>query len=190
MRALALIAASPSPHGYNQYFDEWHEHDLTDQLKRDRNHPCLIMWSISNKVPESLKNGEIEPVKILRDLCHKIDPSRPVTVECNHIQSANDSGFTEQLDIVGYNEGVESVFEIEGDRIRYPDRKMYLFEVPHSLQTRGEYRTHPRYYRPGFDHPKLTEKEVFPETDVYYESPYDNSGVQIDARRGCRPRSE
>jgi beta-galactosidase len=173
-------------YGYNRYFDEWHERDLTDHLKRDRNHPSVIMWSIGNEVPESVKNGEIETVKILRDLCHKIDPTRPVTVGCNHIKSANESGFTEQLDIVGYNEGVESVFEIEGDRIRYPNRKMYLSEVPHSLQTRGEYRTHPRYYRPGFDHPKLTEIEVFPETDAYYESSYDNSGVQIDARRSWR----
>ncbi len=179
-----------APHGYNKYFDEWHERDLTDHLHRDRNHPCVIMWSVGNEVPESVKNGEIETVKILRDLCHKTDPSRPVTVGCNHIKSANESGFTEQLDIVGYNEGVESVFEIEGDRIRYPNRKMYLSEVPHSLQTRGEYRTHPRYYRPGIDHPKLTEKEVFPETDVYYESSYDNSGVQIDARRSWRMTSK
>ena len=169
--------------GYHKYFDEWHERDLTDHLMRDRNHPSVIMWSVGNEVPESVKNGEIETVKLLRDLCHKIDPTRPVTVGCNHIKSANESGFTEQLDIVGYNEGVESVFEIEGDRTRYPNRKMYLSEVPHSLQTRGEYRTHPRYYRPGFDHPKLTEKEVFPETDAYYESSYDNSGVQIDAQR-------
>jgi len=175
-----------APFGYNKYFDEWHERDLTDHLKRDRNHPCVIMWSVGNEVPESVKNGEIETVKVLRDICHKIDPTRPVTVGCNHIKSANESGFTEQLDIVGYNEGVESVFEIEGDRVRYPNRMMYLSEVPHSLQTRGEYRTHPRYYRPGFDHPKLTEKEVFPETDVYYESSYDNAGVQIDARRSWR----
>lgn len=175
-----------APFGYNKYFDEWHERDLTDHLKRDRNHPSVIMWSVGNEVPESVKNGEIETVKVLLDLCHKIDPTRPVTVGCNHIKSANESGFTGQLDIVGYNEGVESVFEIEGDRVRYPNRMMYLSEVPHSLQTRGEYRTHPRYYRPGFDHPKLTEKEAFPETDVYYESSYDNAGVQIDARRSWR----
>jgi beta-galactosidase len=175
-----------APFGYNKYFDDWHERDLTDHLRRDRNHPCVIMWSVGNEVPESVKNGEIETVKILRDICHKTDPTRPVTVGCNHIKSANESGFTEQLDIVGYNEGVESVFEIEGDRVRYPGRKMYLSEVPHSLQTRGEYRTHPRYYRPGFDHPQLTAKEVFPETDAYYESSYDNAGVQIDARRSWR----
>ena len=178
-----------APFGYNQYFDEWHERDLTDHLKRDRNHPCVIMWSVGNEVPESVKNGEIETVKILRDICHRVDPTRPVTVGCNFIQSANATGFTDELDIVGYNEGVDSVFEIEGDFKRYPQRLMYLSELPHSLQTRGEYRTHPRYYRPGFEHPKLTEKEVFPETDAYYESSYDNSGVQTDARRSWRMTS-
>lgn len=172
--------------GYNRYFNEWFERDLTDHVKRDRNHPCVIMWSAGNEVPESVKNGEIETVKILRDLYHKIDPTRPVTVGCNFIKSANATGFTEQLDIVGYNEGVESIFEIEGDLVRYPQRLMYLSELPHSLQTRGEYRTLPNYYRPGFDHPKLTEKEVFPETDPYYESSYDNAGVQTDARRSWR----
>ncbi len=57
------------------------------------------------------------------------------------------------------------------------------------MQTRGEYRTHPRYFRPGFEQPKLTEQEVFPETDAYYESSYDNSGVQTDARRSWRMTS-
>jgi beta-galactosidase len=178
-----------APFGYNRYFDEWHERDLIDHIKRDRNHPSVIMWSVGNEVPESVKNGEIETVKILRDLCHKTDPTRPVTVGCNQIKAANETGFTEQLDIVGYNEGVDSVFEIEGDLTRYPQRLMYLSELPHSLQTRGEYRTHPRYFRPGFDHPKLTEKEVFPETDAYYESSYDNAGVQTDARRSWRMTS-
>jgi beta-galactosidase len=172
--------------GYNQYFDEWHERDLTDHIKRDRNHPCVIMWSVGNEVPESMKNGENETVRILGEICHRTDPTRPFTVGCNHIKSANETGFTDLLDIVGYNEGVDSLFELEGDRIRYPERMMYLSEVPHSLQTRGEYRTHPRYYRPGFDHPKLTENEVFPETDAYYESSYDNAGVQIDARGSWR----
>jgi beta-galactosidase len=172
--------------GYHLYFDEWHERDLIDFMKRDRNNPCVIMWSLGNEVPESMKNGENDTVKTLGDLCHKIDPTRPFTVGCNHMKSANATGFADRLDIVGYNEGVESVFELEGDHARDPDRKMYFSEVPHSLQTRGEYRTFPHYSRKGFDHPKLTEKEVFPETDAYYESSYDNAGVQIDAERSWR----
>ena len=175
-----------APFGYNKYFDEWHERDLTDHIKRDRNHPSVIMWSVGNEVPESVKNGETETVQILGAICHKTDPSRPFTVGCNHIKAANETGFTQHLDIVGYNEGVDSVFEIDGDLARWPDRLMYLSELPHSLQTRGEYRTLPRYFRPGIEHPKLTETEVFPETDAYYESSYDNSGVQVDARGSWR----
>ena len=175
-----------APFGYNKYFDEWHERDLSDHIRRDRNHPSVIMWSVGNEVPESMKNGENETIKQLVEICRRVDPTRPVTVGCNHIKAANETGFTELLDIVGYNEGVDSIFEIQGDRVRYPKRLMYLSELPHSLQTRGEYRTHPRYFRPGFDHPELTETEVFPETDPYYESSYDNAGVQTDARRSWR----
>ena len=190
-----LLVSSKAPKGkaafgYHKYFDEWAERDLTDHLKRDRNHPCVIMWSMGNEVPEAQKNGEIETVKHLRDLYHKIDPTRPVTVGINQITGANAIGFADVLDVVGYNEGGNSVFEIESDHARYPERKMYFSEVPHSLQTRGEYRTLPRYYRPGFEHPNLTEKEVFPETDAYYESSYDNSGVQIDAQRSWRMTSK
>jgi beta-galactosidase len=66
------------------------------------------MWSVGNEVPESMKNGEIETVKAPREICRKTDPTRPVTVGCNHIKAANETGFTELLDIVGYNEGVDS----------------------------------------------------------------------------------
>ncbi len=175
-----------APFGYNKYFDEWHERDLVDHIKRDRNHPSVIMWSVGNEVPESVKNGETETVKILGAICRKTDPSRPFTVGCNHIKAANETGFTHHMDIVGYNEGVDSVFEIEGDLARWPERLMYLSELPHSLHTRGEYRTIPRYFRKGIDHPQLTETEVFPETDAYYESSYDNSGVQVSARGSWR----
>jgi len=175
-----------APFGYNRYFDEWHERDLTDHIRRDRNHPSVIMWSVGNEVPESVKNGETETVKILGAICKKADPSRPFTVGCNHIKAANETGFTHLMDIVGYNEGVDSVFEIDGDLARWPNRLMYLSELPHSLHTRGEYRTIPRYLRKGIEHRNLTETEAFPETDGYYESSYDNAGVQVDARGSWR----
>ena len=37
---------------YARFFDEWHERDLTDLVLRDRNHPCILMWSIGNEVLE------------------------------------------------------------------------------------------------------------------------------------------
>lgn len=173
-------------YGYNQYFDEWAEHDLVDHIRRDRNHPCVIMWSVGNEVPEAQKYGEVETLKWLRDLCHQHDPTRLMTVGCNFIQGANESGFTEFMDVVGYNGGGGSCFQYEADKAKYPDRLMYASEVPHSLHTRGEYRTHSRYREPKHQPPHLTAEEVFPETDGWYESSYDNAGVRISARDSWR----
>ncbi|MFK7852025.1 MAG: glycoside hydrolase family 2 TIM barrel-domain containing protein [Akkermansiaceae bacterium] len=168
--------------GYNRYFTEWWERDLIDHIKRDRNHPSVIMWSIANEVPEAQKFGEIETVQLVAALARKIDPTRPITAGINHIHTANETGFLEHLDIVGYNGGGGSCFLYEKDHKRFPDRIMYASEVPHSLQTRGEYRTHTNYREKKYAIPNLTEVEVFPETDAWYESSYDNAGVRINAR--------
>jgi len=172
--------------GYHLFFDEWAERDLGDHMRRDRNHPSVIMWSVGNEVPEAQKHGEVETLKWLRELCHQLDPSRPVTVGCNFIAGANESGFPEHMDVVGYNGGGGSCFQYEEDHARWPERKMYASEVPHSFQTRGEYRTHSRYREPKHQPPNLTGEEVFPETDGYYESSYDNAGVRICARDSWR----
>ena len=173
-------------YGYNKYFDEWAERDLTDHIARDRNHPSVIMWSVGNEVPEAQKYGELETLKWLRDLCHKLDPTRPMTVGCNFIGGANETGFLEHMDVVGYNGGGGSCWLYEEDKKRFPHRKMYASEVPHSLQTRSEYRTHSRFREPDRQPPHLTEEEVFPETDGWYESSYDNAGVRISARDSWR----
>jgi beta-galactosidase len=172
--------------GYHLLFDEWAERDLTDHLRRDRNHPSVIMWSIGNEVPEAQKYGELATLKQLQDLCHRLDPTRAVTVGTNFIAGANESGFANLLDVVGYNGGGGSCFQYEADHIRYPERRIYASEVPHSLQTRGEYRTHSRYREPKHQPPDLTVEEVFPETDAWYESSYDNAGVRISARDSWR----
>jgi len=168
--------------GYNQYFTEWHERDLIDHLRRDRNHPSVIMWSIANEVPEAQKFGELETVQKLVKMVHEFESTRPVTAGINHIHTANETGFLDFLDIVGYNGGGGSCFLYEEDHARFPDRIIYASEVPHSLQTRGEYRTHTNYRERQYAIPNLTAAEVFPETDAWYESSYDNAGVRINAR--------
>ncbi len=169
-------------YGYNRYFDEWAERDLVDHIKRDRNHPSVIMWSIGNEVAEAQKNGENETVQQLANIVRATDPTRPVTAGINHIRTANETGFLEYLDIVGYNGGGGSCFLYEADHERFPNRIIYASEVPHSLQTRGEYRTHTNYREKEHQTPNLTVEEVFPETDAWYESSYDNAAVRINAR--------
>ncbi|MDQ8188760.1 glycoside hydrolase family 2 TIM barrel-domain containing protein [Roseibacillus persicicus] len=184
-----LVANRDRPavrYGYHLHIDEWWERDLSDHIKRDFNHPSVIMWSIGNEVPEAQKYGETETLIQMRDLCHKLDPSRPVTAGCNFIAGANESGFAELLDIVGYNGGGGSCFQYEQDKLQFPERKMYASEVPHSLQTRGEYRTLSRYREPKHQPADLTAEEVFPETHNKYESSYDNAGVRISSRDSWR----
>lgn len=172
--------------GYHLYFDEWAEKDLTDHILRDRNHPCVIMWSLGNEVPEAQVHGDLDTLKILADLCRKLDPTRPVTVGCNQISGVNESGFAELLDTVGYNGGGKSCFQYREDHEQYPHRIIYASEVPHTLQTRSEYRTRSKYREPEHQPPHLTEEEVFPETNPRYESSYDNAGVRISARDSWR----
>ncbi|MBT8037750.1 MAG: DUF4982 domain-containing protein [Verrucomicrobiae bacterium] len=172
--------------GYHLHFDEWAVKDLTDHIRRDRNHPCVIMWSVGNEVPEAQKYGELETIKQLREISHKLDPSRLVTVGCNFMAGANKTGFPEFMDIVGYNGGGESCYQYEADHIAYPERRIYASEVPHTLQTRGEYRTNGKFRIKKYQPAPLTQMEVFPETSPWYESSYDNAGVRITARDSWR----
>ena len=69
-----------SPYDYAQYFDEWHERDLTDQIKRDRNHASVFMWSIGNEVLEQWSHADadtlsLQEANLILNAGHKIDPA-------------------------------------------------------------------------------------------------------------------
>jgi len=92
--------------GYNKYFNEWAERDLIAMLHRDRNHPSVVMWSVGNEVREQPRQGGHEVLRKLVEICHRKDPTRPVTQGCDNIAADGGSTtleFLELLDIVGYN---------------------------------------------------------------------------------------
>lgn len=64
---------------YEQLFDEWWERDLNAMLLRDRNHPCVIMWSVGNEVEQQGQDSMLAMLKMLVQHCHHVDPTRPVT---------------------------------------------------------------------------------------------------------------
>ena len=92
-------------YGYHVHFDKWHKSDLTNMIRRDFNHPSVIMYSIGNEIPEQRQAIErgAEIARELVEICHKEDPTRPVTAACDQIPNANKTGFAQALDIVGYN---------------------------------------------------------------------------------------
>lgn len=134
-----------TPYGYHLYFDKWAEIDLTSMIERDRNHPSIILWSLGNEIPEEREPEGVATARRLVALTHHLDPSRPATCGINSIQVANQNGFAAEFDVVGYNGGGSSTFEYDADHARYPNRRIYGSEAPHTAQTRGVYASDENY---------------------------------------------
>ncbi|MHA1339788.1 MAG: glycoside hydrolase family 2 TIM barrel-domain containing protein [Promethearchaeota archaeon] len=150
-----------TPYGYTRVFEQDYEKDVTDFVRRDRNHPSVIIWSCGNEVPEQKYKDKLDVLKKLLDVFHREDPTRPVTQGCNMIKYANETGFADMLDIVGYNYYGDRVIGI-GDNIfkcmydleheKYPNRVMIGSENCSALNTRGVYHFPLVYTREGKKH--------------------------------------
>ncbi len=68
---------------YADYVLDWYEKDIADMIDKDYNHPCVVMYSLGNEVAETGQKKGIEFFKKMRDVCHKLDPARPVTTGVN-----------------------------------------------------------------------------------------------------------
>lgn len=90
-------------YGYHKYFDQWAKTDLTNMILRDRNHPCVVMYSIGNEIPDQRKEDGVKTAEYLINICRSLDSTRLVTAGCDFIADANQTGFLDVLDIAGYN---------------------------------------------------------------------------------------
>lgn len=123
--------------GYNSLFDEWAERDLRAMIKRDRNHPSVIMWSIGNEIREQgQEDGGAEVAQFLTDICHDEDPTRPTTAGFNRPDEAIKNGLADAVDIPGLN---YRHFKYEEYHRDHPDWVLYGSETASTVSTRGEY---------------------------------------------------
>jgi beta-galactosidase len=60
--------------GYGPYFDEWSERDVTAFVRRDRNHPSVLLWSAGNEIGEQASIHGVEMVMRLVEFFHREDP--------------------------------------------------------------------------------------------------------------------
>ena len=162
-------------------FKQWWLRDIMSWVRRDRNHPCVIAWSVGNET-----SGPVAGQLVA--LCHQIDPTRLVTSGQSEL---------EMMDIDGLNEESESPKFFEAAPPKIP---FLATGAPHTYQVRGFYKTQ-TWYRDGFPNeenpplptPNLTSREIFrnvlssPRTRNHrkhvLQSSYDNSYAGMNARQ-------
>ena len=89
--------------GYARFFKEWSDRDIENLVLANRNHPAIVMWSIGNEIPEQGDKKGVDIINRLQGLCHKFDPSRPVTQGMDRIDNALQSGFAQAMEVPGMN---------------------------------------------------------------------------------------
>ena len=90
--------------GYHKIFDEWVEKDLVNLVRHYRNNPSVVMWCIGNEVPDQW-NGNRGPKlsRMLQDICHREDPTRPVTQGMDAPDAVVNNNMAATMDVAGFN---------------------------------------------------------------------------------------
>ena len=122
-------------YGYHLYFKQWYETDLREMLRRDRNHPSVILYSIGNEIPDQFNDDGWKLAKMLVTICHEEDSTRPVTSACDQSFVSSRNGFMDQLDISGYNY-IDRIYHDSTyipEHRRFPNRLFLGTETTHAL---------------------------------------------------------
>ena len=120
---------------YANIFSDWHEADVRAYVRRDRNHPCVILWSIGNEISEQARKNEFYIAEDLAAAVRREDATRPITAACNHTE-AGYNGFQHIVEVFGYN---YKPFEYGKFRAANPAIPLFGSETASTISSRGEY---------------------------------------------------
>jgi beta-galactosidase len=130
-------AAAKCKNGYNLLFNEWAEKDLTNLIRHYRNNPSVVMWCIGNEVPDQGAENGVKFARFLQDICHREDPSRPVTQGLDYGTRVLSNNFAAIMDVIGFNYRLP-VYEEAYEKL--PQQIMLGSETASTVSSRGVYK--------------------------------------------------
>ena len=124
--------------GYHKHFDEWAERDLQNLVRHFRNNPSVVMWCIGNEVPDQ---GDViwgsKLSRYLQDICHREDPTRPVTQGMDQPHNVVYNNMAAVMDVAGFN---YRPHRYPDNYLRLPQQIILGSETASTISSRGVYK--------------------------------------------------
>lgn len=123
----------------HRFFTEHAERDVRSWIERDRNHPCIIMWSIGNEINDTIDPHGLDITKRLYEYVLKYDPkgNAAPTIGSNYMGDENAQKCSDVVKLAGYN---YSEYLYDEHHAKYPDWVIYGSETASAVRSRGIYR--------------------------------------------------
>lgn len=130
--------AAKMANGYHKVFDEWAERDLTNLVRHYRNNPSVVMWCIGNEVPDQWNGGDGPKLsRMLQDICHREDPTRPVTQGMDAPDAVVNNNMAAVMDVAGFNYRPHKYSE---NYSKLPQQIILGSETASTVSSRGVYK--------------------------------------------------